>query len=267
MRRASAGETPPRVSVVVQDIGEHARVARIAVDNQSKLNTLNSALMEQFVAAVEPLGEDDLLRAVIVTGAGERAFIGGADINEMAQLDAGSAEAFITRLHSCCEVLRALPVPVIARIQGYTLGGGLELAAACDIRIAADTAIFGMPEVKLGIPSVIEAALLPRLVGWGRAREILLLGENFSAADAERWGLVERVVPRAELDAAVEQRIASLLQAGPVAIRLQKKLIRDWEALPLREAIRARIDSFAKAWTTDEPRIRMNAYQSAKRQR
>lgn len=218
--------------------------------------------MDEFVATVERLGDDESLRAVVVTGAGEKAFIGGADINEMAQLDAGTAEVFITRLHQCCEVLRALPVPVIARIQGYALGGGLELAAACDLRIASETAVFGMPEVKLGIPSVIEAALLPTLVGWGRAREILLLGENFSAADAEKWGLVQKVVPPADLDAAVDRCISSILQTGPRAIRLQKKLIRAWEDLPLRDAIRAGIDSFVEAWKTAEPGERMQEFQS-----
>jgi len=119
-----------------------------------------------------------------------------------------------------------------------------------------------MPEVKLGIPSVIEAALLPTLVGWSRAREILLLGENFSAADGEKWGLVQKVVPLADLDAAVERCVSSILQAGPRAIRLQKKLIQAWEDLPLREAIGAGIDSFVEAWKTEEPRGRMREFQS-----
>jgi len=218
--------------------------------------------MEELVSAIEALSDDESLRAVVVTGAGEKAFIGGADIGEMAQLDARTAEAFITRLHQCCEVLRALPVPVIARIQGYALGGGLELAAACDLRIASETAVFGMPEVKLGIPSVIEAALLPMLVGWSRAREILLLGENFSAVDAEKWGLVQKIVPPADLDAAVDRCISSILLAGPRAIRLQKKLIRAWEDLPLGEAIGAGIDSFVEAWKTEESRERMREFQS-----
>ncbi|HEX6897968.1 MAG TPA: enoyl-CoA hydratase [Bryobacteraceae bacterium] len=254
-----------QITVHVANVRDGERIARVTIDNPRKLNTLNAALMDEFVAAVERLGCDDTLRAVVITGAGEKAFIGGADINEMAQLDAPTAEAFITRLHRCCEAVRVLPVPVIARIQGYALGGGMELAAACDIRIAAETAVFGMPEVKLGIPSVIEAALLPSLVGWGRAREILLLGENFSAADAEKWGLVEKVVPAAELDAAVDGCIASLLKAGPRAIRLQKKLIRAWEDVPLRDAIHAGIDSFVEAWSSDEPRTRMRAFQKAKR--
>src|SRR6185312_4687647 len=114
--------------------------------------------------------------------------------------DSQGARCFITRVHRCCSVLRHLPVPVLARLNGFALGAGLELAAACDLRIAADTAKVGMPEVKLGMPSVIEAALLPMLVGWGRARELMLLGEIHSAAAAATWGLIERVVPEAELD-------------------------------------------------------------------
>jgi len=243
------------IDVHIESRAEDARIGRITINNPHKLNTLRTQLMKDFVRIVETLPQESL-RAVIVTGAGDKAFIGGADIDEMSQLDAGSSEAFITRLHDCCEAVRRLPVPVIARIQGYALGGGLELAAACDIRIAADTAIFGMPEVKLGIPSVIEAALLPSLVGWGRAREILLLGENFSAINAERWGLVQRVVPRAELDDEVERCIASILETGPHALRLQKELIRQWEDLPMQDAIRAGIRSFVESWKTDEQRRR-----------
>ena len=109
--------------------------------------------------------------------------------------------------------LRELPVPVIARINGYALGAGLEVAAACDLRVAASNAVFGMPEVKVGIPSVVEAALLPGLIGWGRTRELLLFGENIDAATALAWGLVEQVVAPDALDAAVEARLAALLSA------------------------------------------------------
>ncbi len=146
-----------------------------------------------------------------------------------------------------------MPVPVIARVNGYALGAGLELAAACDLRIASNTARFGMPEVKLGIPSVVEAALLPSLVGWGRTREMLLLGETFGADEALRWGLIEAVVAPADLDAAVEERLIAILSAAPRAVRLQKALIRRWEDLPMKEAIAAGIEAFASAFETDEP--------------
>ena len=209
--------------------------------------------MDGFVAAVEQLRQDEALRVLVVTGTGNRAFVGGADIDEMAHLDVTSARAFITRVHRCCEALRDLPVPVIARIDGYALGAGLELAAACDLRVATDTAQFGMPEVRLGMPSVVEAALLPTLVGWGRARELLLLGEIFSAQDASRWGLIERVVPAGALDQAVERWILAVLSAEPSAVRLQKTLVRTWEKLPLNDAIEAGIDTFVTAFETHEP--------------
>jgi enoyl-CoA hydratase len=228
-------------------------VAFIAIHNPAKLNALSSVVMDAFVAAVEQLARDDALRVLVVTGTGNRAFIGGADIDEMAQLDITSAKAFITRVHRCCEVVRDLPVPVIARIDGYTLGAGLELAAACDLRVATDSAQFGMPEVRLGMPSVVEAALLPTLVGWGRARELLLLGELVTAQDAARWGLIERVVPADALDQAVERWIQAVLSAEPRAVRLQKMLIRKWEKLPLEAAIQAGIDSFVTAFASDAP--------------
>jgi len=235
-------------------------VARVAIDNATRLNILGSALMAEFVAKVTALGGREDLRAVVLTGAGERAFIGGADIREMAQLDAARAREFITQLHRMCAVLRDLAVPVIARINGYALGAGLEVAAACDLRVAAASAVFGMPEVKVGIPSVIEAALLPSLIGWGRTRELLLLGESIDADTALRWGLVERVVPLDGLDAAVEACLAALLKAGPRATRLQKKLIRQWEELPVSGAIAAGIDAFAEAYATDEPSRLMRAF-------
>jgi enoyl-CoA hydratase len=157
-------------------------------------------------------------------------------------------------------VLRRLPVPVIARIQGYVFGAGVEVAAACDMRVAAAGSQFGMPEVRLGIPSVVEAALLPQLIGWGRTRQLLLTGDTIDAATALTWGLVEQVVPAEQLDQAVEGLAASILASGPRAVRLQKALISEWENLPLRDAIRRGIDSFAASWDSDEPRQMMQAF-------
>lgn len=238
-------------------------IARVTIDHDRKLNTLHSALMTTFVAEIEHLSSLPDLRAVVLTGAGERAFIGGADISEMANLDPDSARAFITRVHKCCDVLRACPVPVIARINGFTFGAGLEVAAACDMRIAADTARFGMPEVRLGIPSVVEAALLPMLIGWGRTRRLLLLGETIAAREAETWGLVERSVPAALLDHAVDEALNDLLAATPNAIRLQKALIRQWEELPLHAAVQAGVDAFAEAWKSPEPKEAMAEFLAA----
>lgn len=239
-------------------------VARLTVDNPRKLNVLDSAHMSDFADRVAELAADDTLRAVIVTGAGAQAFIGGADVEEMSRLDPGGAREFITRLHRCCDGLRNLPFPAVARISGYALGAGLEIAAACDLRIASETARVGMPEVRVGIPSVIEAALLPALIGWGRARRLMLLGEIHGAREAESWGLLDRVVSPEDLDGAVEQTLASILKNGANAERLQKKLMRSWENLPLQAAIEAGIGVFAEAFAIDEPRVMMGAFLNRK---
>ena len=204
------------------------------------------------------------LRAVVLRGAGDRAFIGGADINEMRGLDPDKARAFITLVHRSCNVFRLIPVPVIARIQGYVFGAGVEVAAACDIRVASAGSQFGMPEVRLGVPSVVEAALLPQLIGWGRTRKWLLTGDPIDAATAYAWGLVEDVVAPQGLDAAVERLLASILASGSMAVRLQKRLITEWEDLPLRQAVQRGIDRFAEAWTTEEPRRMMQSFLDAR---
>jgi enoyl-CoA hydratase/carnithine racemase len=246
----------PGTTVQLDDRG----VAIVTIDNTARLNALSTHVMETLIAAVEALSREPELRAVVLRGAGERAFIGGADITEMAGLDAASARRFITLVHRSCDTFRRLPVPVIARIQGYAFGAGVEVAAACDIRIAGTGSQFGMPEVRLGIPSVVEAALLPQLIGWGRTRRLLLTGDTIDAATALAWGLVEEVVPAEQLDQAIERMIGSILASGPHAIRLQKALIEAWEGLPPREAIQRGVDSFAAAWQTDEPARMMQAY-------
>ena len=260
-------EAQSKINLVVDDHGERGCVARLFIDNQAKLNTLNSDLIRQLSTAVNSLVGEDRLRVAILTGAGERAFIGGADVNEMAGLDKSSARGFITRLHEACAALRELPVPVIARINCYCLGAGLEIAASCDLRVAADQSTFGMPEVKVGIPSVIEAALLPRIIGLGKAAELVYTGESISASEALECGLIERVVPRDQLDQAVDRWTQSILEAGPRAIRLQKALMREWARLPLDQAIERGIKSFANAYETDEPGRMMQRFFERRRRR
>lgn len=242
-------------------------VATVTIANAAKLNTLNTRVMTELVESMEALGRNDALRAVVLRGEGERAFIGGADIAEMAALDAEAARSFITLVHRSCDCFRRVPVPVIARINGWALGAGLEVAAACDLRVAGSEARFGMPEVRIGVPSVVEAALLPRLIGWGRTRQLLLTGNTIDAAAALSWGLVEDVVAPADLDAAVERMLAGILDSGPHAIRLQKALIRDWEDLTVDVAVQNGIDCFASAWQTDEPRRMMQDFLAAQKAR
>ena len=249
-----------RISLRTED-RPGGRVAFVAIDNAGKLNSLTSAVMGEFTATFRGIASDPELRVAVLTGAGERAFIGGASIDEMATLDGpASARAFIERVHGCCQAIRDLPVPVIARINGFCLGAGLEIAAACDLRLAADTAVLGMPEVRLGLPSVVEAAILPMLTGWGRARWMLMTGETFGAEQAAAWGLVEDIHPPEELDFAVEDLIEALFDAEPKAVRLQKRLMQQWEALPLAAAIAAGVEAFAEAWTDDAPKAALSAY-------
>ena len=205
----------------------------------------------------------DDLRALVLRGAGDKAFIGGASIPEMAALDRDTAKDFITLVHKTCEALRRLPVPVIAAIDGFALGAGLEVAVSCDLRVATSRAKFGMPETKVGIPSVVEAALIPHLIGYGRARELLMLGEIIDADTALRWGLVERVVAPDALDAEVENIVTSLLAAGAQAVRAQKALMQQWEKLPVDAAIAAGIDAFVRAFDTDEPKRMLSAFAQA----
>jgi len=260
---------PNRVELEYRDSDDRGAVARIVIDNRDRINVLDSDLITQLISGVNDLAGDQRLRVLVITGAGDKAFIGGADINEMSTLaaagESSSAKEFITILHEACRELRRFPVPVIGRINGYCLGAGLEIAASCDMRVAAAQAIFGMPEVKVGIPSVIEAALLPRLIGWGRTAELVFTGESISAADALAWGLVERVASADQLDREVEQLTESILNAGPRAIRLQKELMREWERLPIEEAIERGAESFAAAYETDEPLRFMQRFLNRKR--
>ena len=247
------------VGVVREARADGGVVARITIDRAAKLNALDRSLMAEIIEAMTGLADDPALRLAVVTGVGGRAFVGGADIDDLATLDADSARGFITAVHVCCDAFRHLPVPAIARIDGYALGAGLELAAACDFRIASDRSVFGMPEVKIGLPSVVEAALLPALIGPAHTRKLLLTGDNLAAEEALAWGLVDRVVPEAELDGAVEALAASIIAAGPQAVRLQKSLILDWEEMHTTAAVDRGIDGFVEAFATDEPRRMTNA--------
>ena len=152
------------------------------------------------------------------------------------------------------------PFPTVAMVNGACLGAGFELAMACDLRTAAAGAPLGLPEVRVGIPSVIEAALLPALIGPGRAAEILLTGDSVTAETALAWGLVNRVAPAAELERVTLDLAGRIVECGPAAIRLQKELIIRWRNTDLRAAIEAGIDAFARSYATDEPREAMRAY-------
>jgi enoyl-CoA hydratase len=240
-------------------------VVRLTICNAGPLNIFGSAVITGVSEGLETLAGESGIRVLILAGQSEKSLIGGADIKEMATFDQAAAEKFITGLRDVCEAVRAFPAPVIARMPGWCLGGGLEVAAACDVRIAAYDAKFGMPEVRVGIPSVIHAALLPRLIGSGRARWFVMTAENIDAATALAWGLVDVVAPEGGLDAAVEKTVEALLKCGPQALRAQKDLLRQWEELPLTESVDISIGVFGRSFLTDEPKRLMQAFIDRKR--
>ncbi|HEU4368866.1 MAG TPA: enoyl-CoA hydratase-related protein [Methylomirabilota bacterium] len=217
------------------------------------LNLLEPGLIAAIRSTFQSLATDPTVRLAVVTGTG-RAFTGGMDVRVLRDLDEAAATALISGLHDAIEAVHRAPVPVIAAVNGHALGAGFELALACDLRVAAAEATLGLPEVRVGVPSVIQAALLPPLIGAGRAAELLLTGAPIGAPQALAWGLVNRVVARADLDAAVQETVAAVTACAPGAVRLQKQLIVRWRESDLPAAIRAGIPAFAAAYATGEPR-------------
>ncbi len=237
----------------------------LTVNNPDKLNVVGSAALTALGRALAEVAAERDARLAILRGAGERAWIGGADITEMAALEPTAAEAFIRRIHAVCSALRELPVPVIAAIRGWCLGAGLEVAACCDLRLAAHGSRFGMPEVRVGLPSVIEAAVLPRLVGAGRARDLVLTGRVIDDEEAWRWGLLDGRAPADELDALVAQRRDEILDGAPRAVRVQKRLCRAWDEEPLAESVERGVRAFADAFRHAEPREYLQRFVNRKR--
>ncbi len=240
-------------------------VATLQLRNAKSLNILGANAMLDLTAALSAIGADPAVRVLVFRGTGEKAFIGGADIHEMSALSPDQARAFISQLKDLCEALRTLGVPVIARISGWCLGAGLEVAAACDLRLSSLDARYGMPEVHVGIPSVIHAALLPRLIGASRAAWMLMTGDPIDARTALDWGLVHALHDSANLDQAVDALAGKLLRLGPAALRQQKRLMASWQELPLREAIEASVFEFGQAFLTGEPKHYMDQFKNRRR--
>jgi enoyl-CoA hydratase len=245
-------------------IGRDGGLVTIEVINSKSLNIIGTGAIEELTAAFRAVGQDDDVRVVVLRGAGEKAFIGGADINEMVTLDQSSGEAFIRRLAAFCEAIRECPVPVIARLTGWCLGGGLEVAMCCDLRIAEPGAKFGMPEVAVGIPSVIHAALMPALIGASHSAWLLLTGEAIDATTAVTWGLVHEVVAADALDARIAALAARLAGFGPQAVRQQKRLLNKWFDMTVRGAIDDSVEQFGLSFQTGEPQSHMRAFLSRK---
>ena len=214
-------------------------VTMLFVNRPDVLNALNRATLSEIEDAARRFVEDPAQGALIVSGAGEKSFISGADINELAVLDPRGAEDISRFGQRVLEVLERSPKPVIAAVNGYAFGGGCELALACHMRLASDNAVFGLPEVSLGIiPGYGGTQRLPRLVGTARALELMLSGRRVKADEAERIGLVNRVVPRAQLLDEAESLANAMLKNGPLAVAAVLEAVNRGLQLPLDDGLR-----------------------------
>ena len=238
-----------------------AGLAIVTVNRPSVLNALNAATLDGMERTFSALREDETVRAVVLTGAGMKSFVAGADINELALQSGAGARRLALRGQQVFDAIDGLGKPVIAAINGFALGGGCELAMACTIRIAADTARLGQPEINLGLlPGYGGSQRLARLVGTGRALEWLLTGDQMGAAEAQRIGLVNRVVPAAELMREARALGTTLAAKAPLAVRYILEAVNRGAGLPLREAQALEAALFGLAASTDDMREGTSAF-------
>jgi enoyl-CoA hydratase len=236
-------------------------IGSITINRPKVLNALNSQTLDELRHAVLELQRDSAIRVMIITGAGDKAFVAGADINELAVQTPTSGRDHALAGQHVFDLIENLGKPVIAAVNGYALGGGCELAMACTLRIAADTARFGQPEINLGIiPGYAGTQRLTRLVGKGRALEMMLTGAPITAADAERIGLVNRVVPAAELAGAARALASELAKQAPVAVRYILAAVNKGIEMPFAEGCVFEATLFGLVGATDDMREGTRAF-------
>jgi enoyl-CoA hydratase len=228
-------------------------LAWVTIDRQTKLNALNALVMDELEQVFRDLHSDDTVLAVILTGAGEKAFVAGADISQFPELSPEEALSFAQRGQAVLNLIEATPKPVIAAVNGFALGGGCELAMACHLRYAADSASFGQPEVKLGVIAGYGGTQrLPRLVGTGRALDMLLSGRIVPAREAAEFGLVNGVYPQAELLAKVEQIARKLMLMGPQAQRWTLQAVYEGAGQHISTALDEEARCFQEVFRTED---------------
>ena len=228
--------------------------------NRPKMNALNRKLLDELYYAFDEASKDDEVRAVILTGEG-KAFVAGADIAEMKELSAIEGKAMMAKGHAVMNFIESQPKPVIAAVNGFALGGGCELAMACDIRIASEDAKFGQPEVNLGIiPGFGGTQRLPRLVGKGMGKYLIMTGEMISADEAYRIGLVEKVVPAEELIGTAEKVAKTITEKAPIAISTAKTAVDSGYSLDMTTAAQFEIEACATPFGSEDRAEGMGAF-------
>lgn len=241
-------------------VEKRGKVAILTINRPDKLNALNKTVHAEGVAALDELRRDDSVRVLVITGAGEKSFIAGADISEfkgqtpVTQRDLFHEKTFFNSLES-------FPKPVIAMVNGFCLGGGNELALACDLRICSDTARFSQPEINLGImPGGGGTQRLTRLIGEGRSMEMILTGDMIDAATAERFGLVNHVYPVDQLEAETMKLAEKIAEKAPIALQLSKEAVKFASRSNLDEGLRREVDLFAICFSTEDKKEGVSAF-------
>jgi len=230
-------------------------IAYLTVNRPKVLNALNIATIEELGAAFTEIREDATVRVVILTGAGEKAFVAGADIGEIAKLDEASGKELARRGQAVFDLIENLGKPVIACVNGFALGGGCELAMACTLRLASENAKFGQPEVKLGlIPGYGGTQRLPRLVGKGMAMQLMLTGEIITSQEALRIGLVNEVTPPADLMARAEALARKILANAPLAVQHMMEAVNRGMEMPVAQGLVLEADLFGACCRTEDKR-------------
>ena len=244
--------------VLVESRGD---VAVVTVNRPDKLNALNAETVNELRAALEQVAHDDAVRTVVLTGSGEKSFVAGADIAELAKMTPLGGIQVSRQGQDTFRFLETMRKPVIAAVNGFALGGGLELALACHFRVASENAKFGLPEVKLGIiPGYGGTVRLPRVVGRGRALELMLTGEMIDAQEAYRIGLVNHVYPQSELMGAAEQLAKKIAANGPVAVALAIEAVDHGYHASTEDALRLEANLFGLLASTQDMREGMGAF-------
>ena len=241
------------------DVSE--QILTITLNRPEKLNAFTGQMQQELIAAFDAADKDDDIRAIIVTGAGERSFVAGADISAMSVMDPLEAKRFSEIGHAAMALLDRSPVPTIAAVNGYALGGGCEVAIACDIRVAAANATFGFPEVGLGIlPGMGGTQRLPRLIGPALAKELIFTGRRIGAEEAREIGLVNRVVPEGEALNAARELAGEIAANGPLAVRYAKAAANRSTDVDLVSGLEYEADQFALLFATEDAREGMGAF-------